>query len=286
MKRNLFFCLFTTIILSLLTGCTSSAPALFPPTEQSQAAIDSLRPQLDSLETQISSVTNRYASPYSFVIKLKTDALDKILDAYAQYRINDIGITFLPTHPLWQEEKNTLGISYVNYINVDSGSLAIDLKKFRIKWAMNNMMNVEIELEGKGMLSASGQYTGVSASISPQIHFYLNDYILFSVRSTDSDAVTMTPQKKTLLLKTKITATLLQWTIPYYKEIPLQAEQMLQPIRFPVSLSSEIVFPIPAATFGSEKFEFVRRELRLSDAGVFAKNNILELHGNITFIKH
>lgn len=280
LNQSIFIFLFPL----LAAGCGTSASTLFPPTKESRQKIAEISPQLDSLDEAVALRTKTVPIKNNFSVYLSIDGIDGLLDCFAQAQTNDIQLTFLPTPALWKEEKKILGMGYTNQININSGMFFIDIKKFRFKWGMNNTLNAEIEIEGKGNISVSGTYSGISASASPQLFCYLNENILFTI-AADSESLVLTPQPKTLLLKAKATVNLLKWEIPFYKEIPLQAAEIIKPIRIPVSLSSQVAFPLPAKEYGSEKVEFVTRELRLSGVGASAKNNILELHGNIQLIK-
>lgn len=285
MRTAVFLIFNYAIFVFILSGCSSSSSQLFPPTEASLSTIATLRPQVDTLDARLNIITKRFPSLYNTTTRIRSESFNRLLDMYAEQRTNDININFLATSPLWKEDKSILGISYTNVVNIDSGSLSIDLKKFHIKWAMNNMVNVEVEIEGSGFISASGQYTGVSAKVSPNIHFYLNDFVVFTISSTDSQTILLTPQPKTLVLKAQVTLQLMQLQVPYYKEIPLQAKDIIQPLRFPAALRSEIIFPLPAATFGGQKFEFAKRTLDFTNTHVSIMNNIFEIQGNVNFEK-
>ncbi|MBI2427342.1 MAG: hypothetical protein HYV29_00825 [Ignavibacteriales bacterium] len=87
------------------------------------------------------------------------------------------------------------------------------------------------------------------------------------------------------MLKTKVTINLLGWSIPYYREIPLQSDELIKPVLIPSALRSEIVFPLPAAQYGEQRLEFVKRSLDFTRSTVGANNNILEYKSNISFIK-
>jgi hypothetical protein len=75
---------------------------------------------------------------------------------------------------------------------------------------------------------------------------------------------------------------LLQWEIPIYKEVPLQATDIIQPMKFPAALRSDVVIPLPAKEFGSSKIEYVRRTIEFNNTKVSAVNNVLGIQGNIS----
>ncbi|MDD8017117.1 MAG: hypothetical protein PHP42_01965 [Bacteroidota bacterium] len=267
-----------------LAGCSSSS-AIFPPTEESAKKIAELKPRLDSLDGVLSQSTQRYSPPLNVITRFRTNGINRLLDAFALKRLDDIHINFLATRPLWKEEKSTFGIAFTNYVDVDTGSIVVDLKKFHIVSANNNVVTADMEIEGNGKIKVSGKFAGLTATASPQIHFYLNDNVQFSISTADSQTIVLTPLPKLLLLKAQISMQMLQLQIPYYREIALQAAEILTPLRIPTALKSEIVFPIPASQFGNQKLEFVHRTLDFSRYTVSANNNSIEIKTNINFVK-
>ena len=279
--------LFLRSVLSLSTifivGCSASID--IPSKEESQANIEQYKLQLDTLDAAITEKTTSLPKGHDLISQTRSSAINMLLARVANRSLADIHIDFLATRPLWKEEKSVLGIGYTNYVDVDTGKMDIDLKKFSLTNFTNNIVNAEIEIEGTGTLKVSGAYTGVSAKSSPQIHFYLDEQIQFVVTAADSDYIRLNPVPKTIYLKTKITINLLGWNIPYYQEIPLQTSDLVKPVFIPSALRSEIVFPIPASQYGDQRLEFVKRYLRFSRSAVRANDNVLEYRSNIDFEK-
>ena len=274
---------FSIAVLVLFFGCGSSMD--IPSKEESQSKIALYKQQLDTLDGMITERTSGLPKGHDLISQTRSSAINTLLSRVANRSLADIHIDFLATRPLWKEDKSVLGIGYTNYVDVDTGKLDIDLKKFSFDNFTNNIVNAQIEIEGTGTLKVSGKYTGVSAGSSPQIHFYLDEQIQFVVTAADSDFIRLNPVPKTVLLKTKITINLLGWNIPYYKEIPLETTDLIKPVLIPSALRSDIVFPIPASQYGDQRLEFVKRYLRFSKSSVNANDNILEYRSNIDFEK-
>jgi hypothetical protein len=275
---------FTALIfVLLLIGCGSSLD--IPPTEESKQSITLMKPQLDSLDREISAKIQVLPRGHDLITQTRTLAVNTLLHKVTNSTQRDVHIDFLATRPLWKEDKSLLGVQFSNVVNVDTGTMDIDLKKFVFTGISNNTIYAQIEIEGSGFIKASGTYAGVSARVSPQIHFYLDEQILFSVAAADSDYIRLNPIPKTLRLKTKTTITLLGWSIPYYKEILLLTTDLIKPILIPSAVTSEIVFPVPAAQYGSQRMQFVKRYLRFTRSTVRANNNVLEYRSNIDFDK-
>lgn len=271
------------LVVILVTGCGSSAS--IPSIEESQSTITQLKQELDTLDSKISLVAAPLPKGHDLISQTRASAINTLLSRVVNRSLTDIHIDFLATRPLWKEDKSILGIGYTNYVDIDSGKLDIDLKKFTFNNFSNNVVDAEMEIEGTGTIKASGKYTGVTAGVSPQIHFYLSEQIQFVVTAADSDYLRLNPVPKTVMLKTKVTITLLGLNLPYYTEIPLQTTDMIKPVLIPSAVRSEIVFPIPASQYGSERLTFVKRYLRFSKSSVRANNNILEYRSNIDFEK-
>jgi len=278
MRRIFIFC-----SLVVLIGCGSSVT--IPSEEESLQKITAIKPQLDSLAATIDRQITALPGGHDLISRTKVSAINMLLARVANRTLADIHIDFLPTRPLWKEDKSVFGIGYTNFVDIDSGAFNIDLKKFQFTSFSNNIINAQIEIEGTGSIGVSGKYSGVSAHSIPRVHFYLDEEIQFTVSTADSDYIRLMPISKTVMLKSKITIALLGWNIPYYKEIPLQATDLIKPVLIPSALRSEIVFPLPAAQYGSERLEFVKRYLRFSKSSVRANDNGLEYRSNIDFEK-
>ncbi len=275
--------IFLLCLLLFFIGCGSSIN--IPSKKESQQKISEIKPRLDSLAASIDLQTKSLPGGHDLISRTRVSAINTLLARVANRTLTDIHIDFLATRPLWKEDKSVFGIGYTNYVDVDTGAFNIDLKKFLFTSFSNNIINAQIEIEGTGSISVSGKYTGVTARSTPQVHFYLDEEIQFSVSAADSDYIKLVPVPKTVTLKSKVTIALLGWNIPYYKEIPLQSTDLIKPVLIPSALRSEIIFPLPAAQYGSQQLEFVKRYLRFSKSSVRANDNGLEYRSNIDFEK-
>ncbi len=273
-----------SVVLALFFVSCGSDSGL-PTKEESQQTIALLKPALDTLDAALLPVSAALPKGNDLISHTRSSAINTLLFRVTSRAQADLHVDFLATRPLWKEDKSVLGIGYTNFVDIDTGSLNIDLKKFTFNSFTNNVVDASIEIEGIGSIKASGKYTGVSAGITPQIHFYLNEQIQFVVTAADSDYIRLNPVPKTVHLKTKATIALLGMNLPYYTEIPLQTVDLIKPVMIPSAIRSEIVFPIPAELYGSERLHFVKRYLRFTKSAVRANNNILEYRSNIDFEK-
>jgi len=272
------------LFLLLFIGACGSSVKL-PSKEESDKKIAVLKPELDSLINLIDQRTIQLPKGHDLISRTRMEAINTLLSKITERSLTDIRCDFFATRPLWKEDKSVLGISYTNYVDIDTGSLDIDLKKFRFNGSAKNIIDAEVEIEGSGSIRVSGKYTGISANATPQIHFYLNEPIQFKISAADSDYIQLSPVPKILTLKTKVSISLLGLNLPYYKEIPLQAVDIIKPVKVPSAIKSEIVFPIPASEYSGEKMKFVKRFLRFTKSSVGANDNVLEYRSNIQFEK-
>ena len=270
------------LVLFLASCGTDSG---IPTKEESQQRIVQLKQDMDTLDARLLPVAAALPKGSDLISHTRSSAVNTLLTRLTSRTLADIHVDFLATRPLWKEDRSVLGIGYTNFVDIDTGKLDIDLKRFTFNSFTNNIVDASIEIEGTGSIKASGKYTGVTAGISPQIHFYLNEQIQFVVTAADSDYIRLNPVPKTVMLKTKVTIALLGLNLPYYTEIPLQTVDLIKPVMIPSAVRSEIVFPIPASQYGSERLNFVKRYLRFSRSAVRANNNILEYRSNIDFEK-
>lgn len=271
------------MITALFCGCRSSLE--LPSIIESERNIAERKPMIDSLDRVIAGQTASFPKGYDIISRTRLSAVNILLRRLTNDTTNDIHITLRQTRPLWKEEKSVFGISYVNSVDIDTGTIDIDLKNFIFHNISDNIVNAELEIEGTGTVHVSGNYTGMPAKASPQIQFYLHDQLQFALSAADSDYLLLTPLPKTVLLKTKVSTQLLGWKIPFTREIPLQSTDVIKPVRVPSAIRSEIVIPIPASHFGQQQAELVRRNIYFTKTMISAGNNVLEYRGNIDFSK-
>lgn len=252
-----------------------------PTVEQSEENIARLKPMIESAEKAVDARNILMPSGNDVVMRVKLDAMNEILGQIAKDREDDITINFLPTRPFMSEDKSVLGISYKNYINIDSGYVGMNLKKLVIDRLSRNSIDAKIEVEGKGNLKVSGKYTGIPASANPEISLYLNEPVSFEIQPTLSGSAVLKPRPRKLTLKTKFNIKLLEWKVPWYQEIPLEFSNILKPIAIPIALSSEVNLPMPASKFGSGNTQNVPYKIELLNPSVKADDNKLEYRADI-----
>ncbi|KAB2923036.1 MAG: hypothetical protein F9K22_10065 [Bacteroidetes bacterium] len=274
---------FLCIAAALLAGCGSSLD--LPSAEESRASAADHRTRTAALDSSINAAAAGLPGGADIVSRTRLSAVNRLLDRVTAAGTKDVHVEFLATRPLWREETTVLGIPVVNHIDIESGRLDIDLKRFRFTGTDANTLTAEIEIEGEGRAAVSGRYAGVPASASPTARFYLRDSIRFVIAAADSDAVRLTPLPKTVMLKTKVSVSLLGWNVPYDREIPLSSTDLIRPVVVPSALRSEIVFPLPAAQYGEQRLEYVRRFISFTRSSVRTVNGVLEYRGTIDLTK-
>jgi hypothetical protein len=268
----------------MMVVCAAGAQNL-PPAEESAAAITTLRRQIDSIDAAINTMPKPLAVANDMTLRFRRASLNMLFGAFASHRTDDIQLQLPPTRPMWTETKSLLGMNIVNTIDVDTGTVFVDIKGFECSAFAKNTVDIRLEIEGTGMISVSGRYAGVPLHASPSLSLYLQDMVKFTISSAGADNILLKPDAHTFMLKTKMSIQFLQWTIPYYREIPLEAEGMIKSIVLPLSISSTLMVPAPWAQDASRRFDFVPRTIRLSHTSVWAQGETLEFRADMQFVQ-
>jgi hypothetical protein len=274
--------LFVFTIAVLICSCRSID---FPSVEESQRSIDINKRKIDSLNTIVESRKPNFSVGSDLTIRVSLSALNKIVEPIANSREEDVAISFHETKPLFKEDKSIFGIAYTNYLNVESGNISANLKKFRFDRFEQNKIDAIIELEGKGNIAVSGRYMGVPASSTPLIELYLYEPVSFGMIPTGNGSLQLKPIPKKLILKTKTSIKLLEWYVPWYQEIPLELTDLIQPVTLPLGFKTEVGFPLPSSKNSNAKIEYVPYLINLSDTQLNLINNKIEFKTNIDFVK-
>ena len=277
------WCVLRGITLALCFAACSSVE--LPTTEESRHAITLNATRLDSADRAIRAAAAPVPGGADLVLRVQGGALNRMMRALADTRSDDVRLSFLPTRPLVKEEKSILGISYVNTLDIDSGSVLLNLTTLRFDKLEHNRLEAELGIEGHGRIAVSGRHTGIPAGAHPDIDLRLRENIAFDLRGTDTGTIVLRPIPKTLMLKARFTVKLLQWGIPWNEDIPLQIEELVKPLVLPVALRTEIGFPVPSSETQSGAFEFVPHLLSFTNSVVTARGNAFEFRSSIYFLK-
>jgi hypothetical protein len=273
-------------VLAFLIGIAGAAQAQrLPSTEESTASITELKRRIDSIDAVINTMPKPLAVANDMTLRFRRSALNMLFTAFSTHRTDDIQLQLLQTRPMWSENKSLLGMTIVNTIDVDTGTVFVDIKGFDCSAFNKNTVDILLEIEGTGMIAVSGRYAGVPLRASPSLSLYLQDKVKFNISSAGADNILLKPDPHTFMLKTKMSIQFLQWTIPYYREIPIEAESMLKSIVLPLSISSTLLFPAPWAQDASRRYDFVPRTVRLSHTSVWAQGETLEFRADIQFVQ-
>jgi hypothetical protein len=269
-------------LAAMLAACSSVD---LPTLAESRDVIARSRVQHDSLARIIAPAAATLPSGSDLVTRVRSDMINRILRGVADARSDDLRIVFPPTRPLLREDKNVLGIRYTNALDIDTGNVTLNLRTFRFERLANNRIEALLEIDGTGTLRVSGRYTGVPAGASPDIELALSERIAFDLIPVDTGSVLLRPVPKQLTLKAKFSVKLLEWSIPWRQDIPLQLTDMMKPMAIPIALRTELPFPVPASTFGDNKLQFVPYILSMRRSNVVATGNTIELRADIDFRK-
>lgn len=274
--KNLFLFLALAITLASCGGLD------LPKVEESKLNIDKYTIQYIELKKQIALKVGDKKQKEDVSILVKTTVINNLMDKFANASTSDVKMNFLQTSEIFAENKSTLGINYRNYVNLENGIMDLNLKKIRLESNDNNKIIGLLELEGKGKVKVNGKYFAVPVSAEPEVALYLNDQFNFEAKNING-RMFLAPEKKNILLKTKISMKLLEWSVPYYKEIPLDVAEIIKPLELPMASQSEILFPMPAKQFGDSKLEFVPLGIELNNTSLSTSKDYLKINTNVNF---
>lgn len=267
------------ITIPILISCKNTE---LPSKGVSIKKIEYFSKKIDSLHADSFNFENTFEKTETDLeINLDLDVLNRVLRRFAENRKDDIKLIFLPTKPLFTEEKNIFGIKYSNFFNIDTGNFEMNIKSLKILYNSSQNIDATIELEGKGKINVSGKYTGIPVSANPLVEMYMNEPITFEVLPS-KDEVIFKPLPKILNLKTRITIKLLNWNVPYYQEIPIQITDLLKPLIIKSGFLGEIALPKPSANVPN-KFELKNYNVVFKSPKIKIEQNQLFYNSNIEF---
>ncbi len=257
--------MFTLSLTALvLFGACSSMD--LPTVEESNNRIAALRRSLADAEKPLNMLQQEYRNPRDLSMTLKIPAVNRIGKALVSQRTDDLIITFLATRPLVEERKSVLGIQYVNRLDIDSGRVVLDLRRFEFLESQKQRIEAAIALEGEGRLYVSGRYTGVPASASPKIQLTMRDTVRFNLTAGKNGAFVLTPRPGRLLLHAVFRINLLGWEVPWSEDIPLEIHKLIPPMTIPSFFDAAMKFPVPSSEYSVKNFQFESVPLKLGDS--------------------
>ncbi len=272
-------------IIVLLVFAVSCKTIDIPSKEESERVINGYGPLIQLNNSMIDQAAKKLPGGKDVIIMIRKEAINRILKELADDRYEDVKIEFLPTRHLIEDKVSLPGMEYTNYLDIDGGDVALNLKTFRFNDFKKDLVGAEIEIVGKGKISVSGKYTVLKASASLEIELKLKENVRFIIRPAAGGGMELAP----LPQKIKITATffvqLFSWKIPYSHDIELQLADLIKPVEIPMAIQTEINLPVPAKKQGDDKFENVRHKLDLNASAVSADQDILEYGTNIKINK-
>ncbi|PLX32909.1 MAG: hypothetical protein C0600_01380 [Ignavibacteria bacterium] len=224
------------------------------------------------------------ASERDISTAIKLSVLNTVLGALASQRSDDLIVVFPPTRPLLEERKSVLGIRYTNRLDIDTGTVRLNLRRASIVSQRSDALNIALELEGEGKIAVSGRYTGIPASSQPRVELVLRDTIAFRLRAgTRPGTIALYPQRRSVFLTATLHVSLLGWEIPWEERIPLQVEELISPVEIPALISTSIRIPMPARSFSDTRYEFVDTPVSLSNTGTLITPDAIRFDADVTF---
>ena len=276
-KSIYVFFLFSFVLFS----CRSTK---YPSIEESEAKVRQYSAQNYTLDSSIKSLFIQEPLNRDAQIKLSKNLINSLLQKLTSAQEKDISFVFLASPKIYNEEKSVLGIKYSNYVDLKGGKLDVNIKTLKILDFYSDKLTAQIELAGKGNLEVNGQYMGVPASAKPDVEIYLNEKVTFLLKPNNKGNLILKPESQTLMLKIKIAVKLLGWAVPYYKEIPLNLLQLVQPIEIPLNFPMYCQLPKPSDTPGSNQFVFKPYTVDFSNSSINCSSKYIEYKSDINLL--
>lgn len=267
------------LLLILAIGCKTIE---LPTVEQSEKFIQQYKANIERAEKAIISQEHTFPKGNDFIIQMNQSLFNKIFSKFSEDRINDIYIFFDKTPDLISENKNVLGINYKNFINIDSGIVILDIKKFNFKALKENSIESEIMIFGKGNISISGSHTGIKARATPDIELTLDESIAFDMITDLKNQLILKPKPKNINLNAKFSINLLSWKIPYSYNFQLKTAEIIKPIIMPLVFNTDIELP-PLTNQKNKSAE--PYNIILSNAKLSSFSNKLEYRADLNLKK-
>jgi hypothetical protein len=249
--------------VALFAACSSMN---LPTAEESARRIASLRSVLSDAERPLHVLQQQYRTQRDLGMTLRLSAVNRISKALVQQRTDDLLITFLATRPLLEERKSVLGITYTNRLDIDSGRVLLDLRRFEFIESRRRGLEAVLALEGDGRLHVSGRYTGVPGSVSPKIQLSLRDTVRFTLTAGYNGAFVLTPVRDRIMLRAVFRINLLGWEVPWSEDIPLEVEKLLPVLTIPSFFDAAMKFPVPASDYSVKNYHFESVPMKLRES--------------------
>jgi len=285
MIQNQYVKMYLLIIIAIATSSCSRVK--LPPVSESRLKIEQFSKIYDSLNKIITkkeaNTRTRELSNYDILVKTDIAFINKLSTALAKQRDDDMILVFRKTRNFITEDKSVLGIKYTNTVTIDTGQIKLNLKQLKFDISKSNRIGADIELEGQGFLNVSGKYTGIPVSAKPDIKVYVKETIAFKVSTSKSKSFSIETVPQKLPMKTTFYLNLLDWKIPYNKDIMLDVQDIIPTFELPVSVLSSLTLPMPAQNFGSDFIEYRQFEIKLIKPSLNAINNKLIYKANVEF---
>jgi hypothetical protein len=275
--RNLILGL--AVMLVFISCKTSNYPSI----ESSKASITADSARIAKADEMINKRSIEKKDK-DLIAKIPVSTFNKISKRFYSASESDLKFTFLDTKNVIKEDKKVLGIEYTNHLDIDGGGVRVDFSNFSFDKFYSNKLYSSIELKGNGKITVSGHYTGIAASMTPEINLYMNEKIAFSLSANNAGYLTLTPDPARLNLRTKFEVTLLRWQVPYNHNVPIELTSLLKPINIPLMFGGDVKLPLPTDKQSKTGFETVDYNIRLEKPEVSATEYGLDYSAEIKLV--
>lgn len=269
-------------VMLLVLPLLARAQQVLPSTDSSRAVIADLGPRIAALDSSLNAAFRSVGrGEQDIILTVKARVINAFFAAAASRGTDDCLVKLLPTKAIWSDTKSLFGVTVRSSLDIDSGSIAIDLKRFSVPSMMKNILESDVELQGAGLVAVTGQSAGVPGHAMPKLDLYLQDHIRFACMGDRTGAIMLRPEPATVLLKARLSVKLWGFEVPYYKEIPLAVTDIVPAFTLPVALSSTVHAPSRGSYHNGRIVEYADYGVSFSALRIWAHNGEIELRTNI-----
>lgn len=284
LMKKILLILISIFTFSVVISCSNFN---MPDKDDSKISIMNSNSDLQRIDKAINEnieKNNSLKTRSEMSVRMVDKFLNSISKQISTQREDDIKFFILPKKSFFTETKKVLGLEYNNFVNIDTGFIALNLKKLEFNKLTNNKIYGVIEIEGKGNLKLSGKHTGVPGSFSPDISLYLKEDITFSLKA-ENNYLILTPDPQEIELKTKFTVSFLDFKIPYSQSFQLKLKDLVKPVRMPLAFQNYVALPKPEEKINSKKMIYEKYQLNFDDINIKTVSGILEYGANVSLEK-
>ncbi|MEW6734346.1 MAG: hypothetical protein AB1489_23675 [Acidobacteriota bacterium] len=224
-----------------------------------------------TLDTEINALSADLGTEKDFSINTDRRFLNKLAEEFARASTRDLKIKVLPGRVM--SSRSDLGFAkYDNYLDLDGGEGAIDLRGASVEGIKDGRINLLIDVAGQVKARAHGQQIGFNYQANPEIAISLGDRVAFIIEP-EGGQFRLRPVPKRLVahLNIGVYVPVLGTKVNATRDVPFDIATVMRPITLPPVISPNLRLPASGRT------------IVLTNAGYQAENSKLRIDAELGF---